>query len=112
MVVAADKSIKGTFTINNRTNDNGVPTIYEATFDGKVDSTGAVTVNSYLEGALVMIFTGQIDSSGALTGTYYEAAHPMIQLKAVLSRLQGPKNGSTTTTTSTGAQPKAAQVLM
>jgi hypothetical protein len=101
MVVASDNSIKGTFTINNRTNDNGVPTIYEATFEGKVDSTGKVTVNSFLEGALVMIFTGQINSSGALTGTYYEAAHPGDPAKSGSFTLQGPKNGSTTTTTTT-----------
>ena len=74
MVVAADKSVKGTFTINNRTNDNGVPTIYEATFEGTVDSTGKVNVNSFLEGALVMIFTGQIDANGLLTGTYYRSS--------------------------------------
>jgi hypothetical protein len=99
MVIAADKSIKGTFTINNRTNDAGLPTIYDATFDGTVDSTGKVTVNSYLEGALVMIFTGQIDANGLLTGTYYEAAHPGDASKNGVFSLQGPKNGSTTTTT-------------
>ena len=100
MVIAADKSIKGTFTINNRTDDNGVPTIYEATFDGTVSSTGAVNVNSFLEGALVMIFTGQIDANGLLTGTYIEAAHPNDPSKHGTFSLQGPKNGSTTTTTS------------
>ena len=99
MVVAADKSIKGTFTITNRTNDNGVPTVYEATFEGSVDSTGKVTVNSFLEGALVMIFTGQIDANGLLTGTYYEAAHPNDPAKSGSFSLQGPKNGSTTTST-------------
>ena len=103
MVIASDNSIKGTFTINNRTDDNGVPTIYEATFEGKVDSTGKIAVNSYLEGALVMIFTGQINSSGALTGTYYEAAHPGDPAKSGAFTLQGPKNGTTTTTTSTGS---------
>jgi hypothetical protein len=100
MVVAADKSVKGTFTINNRTNDAGVPTIYEATFEGTVDSTGKVSVNSFLEGALVMIFTGQIDANGLLKGTYYEAAHPNDSSKNGVFSLQGPKNGSTTTTTS------------
>lgn len=104
MVVASDNSIKGTFTINNRTDDNGVPTIYEATFDGKVDSTGKVTVNSFLEGALVMIFTGQINSSGALSGTYYEAAHPGDPAKSGSFSLQGPKNGTTTTTTGGSAK--------
>jgi hypothetical protein len=104
MVVASDNSIKGTFTINNRTDDNGVPTIYEATFDGKVDSTGKVTVNSFLEGALVMIFTGQINSSGALTGTYYEAAHPGDPAKSGSFSLQGPKNGTTTTTSGGSAK--------
>jgi hypothetical protein len=103
MVISSDNSIKGTFTINNRTDDNGVPTIYEATFDGKVDSTGKITVNSYLEGALVMIFTGQINSSGALTGTYYEASHPDDPTKRGSFTLQGPKNGTTTTTTTTGS---------
>lgn len=103
MVVASDNSIKGTFTINNRTNDAGAPTIYDATFDGKIDSTGKVTVNSYLEGALVMIFTGQIDSSGALKGTYYEAAHPGDPAKSGVFSLQGPKNGTTTTTGSGGS---------
>jgi hypothetical protein len=103
MVIASDNSIKGTFTINNRTDDAGVPTIYEATFDGKVDSTGKISVNSYLEGALVMIFTGQINSSGALTGTYYEAAHPGDPAKSGAFTLQGPKNGTTTTTTTTGS---------
>jgi hypothetical protein len=101
MTIAADNSIKGIFTINNRTDDNGVPTIFDATFEGKVDSTGKVTVNSLLEGALVMIFTGQIDSAGALTGTYYEAAHPGDPAKSGVFSLQGPKNGSTTTTTTT-----------
>ncbi len=101
MVIASDNSIKGTFTINNRTDDNGVPTIYEATFDGKADSTGKITVNSFLEGALVMIFTGQINSSGALSGTYYEAAHPGDPAKSGSFTLQGPKNGTTTTTTTT-----------
>lgn len=103
MVVASDNSIKGTFTINNRTNDNGVPTIYEATFDGKVSASGAILVNSYLEGALVMIFSGQINSSGALTGTYYEAAHPNDPAKSGSFTLQGPANGSTTTTSSAGS---------
>ncbi len=107
MVIAADKSVKGTFTINNRTNDNGVPTIYEATFDGKVDSSGKVTVNSFLEGALVMIFTGQINSSGGLTGTYYEAAHPGDPAKSGSFSLQGPANGSTTTTTTAGGAAKS-----
>lgn len=102
IIIASDNSIKGTFTINNRTNDNGVPTVYEATFDGKVSATGTVTVNAYLEGALVMIFTGQINSSGLLTGTYYEAAHPGDPAKSGSFSLQGPKNGSTTTTTSSG----------
>ena len=91
MVIAADKSIKGTFTINNRTDDNGVPAIYEATFDGTVSSTGAVNVNSFLEGALVMIFTGQIDANGLLTGTYIEAAHPNDPSKHGTFSLQGPK---------------------
>ena len=107
MVVASDNSIKGTFTINNRTNDAGAPTVYEATFEGKVDSTGKVTVNSFLEGALVMIFTGQINSAGALTGTYYEAAHPGDPAKSGSFTLQGPKNGSTTTTTTTGGGAKS-----
>jgi hypothetical protein len=104
MVIAADNSIKGTFTINNRTDDNGVPTVYAATFDGKVDSTGKVTVNSFLEGALVMVFTGQINSSGALTGTYYEAAHQFDPAKGGVFSLQGPKNGTTTTTTGGSAK--------
>jgi hypothetical protein len=103
MVVAADKSVKGTFTINNRTNDAGAPTVYEATFEGTVSSTGAVNVNSFLEGALVMIFTGQIDANGLMTGTYYEAAHPNDASKNGVFSLQGPKNGSTTTTTTTGS---------
>ena len=104
MVIAADKSIKGTFTINNRTDDNGVPTIYEATFDGTVSSTGAVNVNSFLEGALVMIYTGQIDANGIMTGKYIEAAHPDDPSKHGVFSLQGPKNGATTTTTaSTGS---------
>lgn len=98
MTIASDNSIKGTFTINNRTNDQGVPTVYEATFDGKVSSTGAVSVNSYLEGALVMIFTGQIDANGLMKGTYYEAAHPNDSSKNGVFSLQGPKNGTTTTT--------------
>ena len=102
MVVAADKSVKGTFTINNRTDDNGVPTVYEATFTGTVSSTGAVSVNSYLEGALVMIYTGQIDANGLMKGTYYEAAHPGDSSKNGVFSLQGPKNGSTTTTAATG----------
>lgn len=100
MVVAADKSIKGTFTITNRTDDFGVPTIYESTFDGTVSSTGAVNVNAFLEGALVMIFTGQIDSNGQLSGKYIEAAHPNDPSKHGVFSLQGPKNGSTNTATS------------
>ena len=102
MIIAADKSVKGTFTINNRTNDQGVPTVYEATFEGTVDGSGKINVNSFLEGALVMIFTGQIDANGLLTGTYYEAAHPNDSSKNGSFSLQGPKNGTTTTTTSTG----------
>lgn len=96
LVIAADKSIKGTFTINNRTNDQGVPTIYEATMEGTVDSSGKVSVNSFLEGALVMIFSGTIDANGLLSGTYYEAAHPNDASKNGVFSLQGPKNGSTT----------------
>ena len=103
MVIAADKSIKGTFTIDNRTNDNGVPTIYEATLEGTVSSTGAVNVNSFLEGALVMIFTGSIDANGLMSGKYIEAAHPNDPSKHGVFSLNGPKNGSTTTTTSTGS---------
>lgn len=103
MVVGTDKSVKGTFTINNRTDDNGVPTVYEATFEGTVSSTGAVNVNSFLEGALVMIFTGQIDSNGLMTGKYIEAAHPNDPSKHGTFSLQGPKNGSTTTTGSAGS---------
>jgi hypothetical protein len=104
MVVAADnKSVKGTFTINNRTNDAGVPTVYEATFEGTISSTGAVNVNSFLEGALVMIFTGQIDANGLMTGKYIEAAHPDDPSKHGVFSLQGPKNGATTTTTTTGS---------
>jgi hypothetical protein len=99
MVIAADKSIKGTFTINNRTNDNGVPTVYEATLEGTVDSAGKVNVNSFLEGALVMIFTGSIDANGLLSGNYIEAAHPNDPSKHGTFSLQGPKNGVTTTTT-------------
>lgn len=95
MVIAADKTIKGTFTINNRTNDAGVPTVYEATFDGKVDAAGKISVNSFLEGALVMIFSGQIDANGVLKGTYFEAAHPGDPAKSGAFSLQGPKNGST-----------------
>ena len=107
MVIAADKSIKGTFTINNRTNDNGVPTIYEATLEGTVSSTGAVNVNSFLEGALVMIFTGTIDANGLMSGKYIEAAHPNDPSKHGTFSLQGPKNGSTTTTTSASGGAKS-----
>jgi hypothetical protein len=99
LVIAADKSIKGTFTINNRTNDQGVPTVYEATMEGTVDSSGKVSVNSFLEGALVMIFSGTIDANGLMSGTYYEAAHPNDSSKNGVFSLQGPKNGTTTTTT-------------
>ena len=99
LVIAADKSIKGTFTINNRTNDAGVPTVYEATMEGTVDSSGKVSVNSFLEGALVMIFSGTIDANGLMSGTYYEAAHPNDSSKNGVFSLQGPKNGSITTTT-------------
>jgi hypothetical protein len=107
MIIAADKTIKGTFTINNRTNDAGVPTIYEATFDGKVDAAGKISVNSYLEGALVMIFSGSIDSSGLLKGTYFEAAHPNDPAKSGAFTLQGPKNGTTTGGGSTGGSAKS-----
>lgn len=104
MVISADKSIKGTFDIDNRlTNETGtgVPTVYNSTLEGTVDANGKVSVNSYLEGSLVMIFTGQINSAGLLTGTYYEPAYPNDPSKAGTFSLQGPKNGSTTTTTST-----------
>jgi hypothetical protein len=107
MVIAADKSIKGTFDINNRlTNETGtgVPTIYYSTLEGTVDANGKVSVNSYLEGSLVMIFTGQINSAGLLTGTYFEPAHPNDPSKAGTFSLQGPKNGSTTTTTTGSAK--------
>jgi hypothetical protein len=107
MVIAADKTIKGTFTINNRTTDQGVPTVYEATFDGKVDAAGKISVNSYLEGALVMIFSGSIDSSGLLKGTYFEAAHPGDPAKSGAFSLQGPKNGTTTTKPTTGGSAKS-----
>ena len=100
MVIAADKSVKGTFSITNRlTNETGtgVPTVYETTLDGNVDSAGKVSVNSFMDGALVMIFTGQISSSGGLTGTYYEASDVN---KGGSFTLQGPANGATTTPTS------------
>ena len=98
ITIASDNTLKGTFTINNRTDDNGNPAVYEATFDGKVSLSGTVSANAYLEGALVMIFSGQINSSGALSGTYYEAAHPGDPAKSGSFSLQGPKNGSVTTT--------------
>ena len=110
MVIAADKSIKGTFNIDNRlTNETGtgVPTVYYSTLEGTVSATGAVSVNSYLEGALVMIFTGQINSAGLLTGTYYEPAYPNDPSKAGTFSLQGPKNGSTTTTNTPGGSAKS-----
>lgn len=103
MVISSNNSIKGTFTINNRTNDNGVPTIYESTMEGSVSTSGKVTVNAFLEGALVMIFTGDINSSGALSGSYIEAAHPNDPSKHGVFSLQGPANGSTTTTVSAGS---------
>ena len=96
MTVAGDYSIKGAFTINNRlTNETGtgVPTIYETTIDGRVDSTGKVTANVFMDGALVMIFTGQISSTGAMSGTYYEVAHPNDPAKGGSFSLQGPANG-------------------
>ncbi|MDO8776876.1 MAG: hypothetical protein Q7K57_50840, partial [Burkholderiaceae bacterium] len=46
---------------------------------------------------------GQINGSGALTGTYYEAAHPNDPAKSGSFTLQGPANGSTTTTSSGSA---------
>jgi hypothetical protein len=94
ITISSDNTIKGMFTINNRlTNEEGtgVPTIYESPMDGKVDSTGKVSINAYLDGALVMIFTGQINSSGALTGTYYEFSDAN---KGGSFSLQGPANGS------------------
>ncbi len=103
MTIASNGAIKGTFTINNRTNDNGVPTIYESTLDGTVDSsTGKVSVNSFLEGALVMSFSGQIDANGLMTGKYIEVAHPDDPSKHGTFSLQGPKNG-TAATTNTGS---------
>jgi len=103
MVISSSNAIKGTFTINNRTDDAGVPTVYESTLDGTVDSAGKVSVNSFLEGALVMSFTGQIDSKGFLTGKYIEVAHPDDPAKHGTFSLQGPANGSTTTTASAGS---------
>jgi hypothetical protein len=102
IVIAADNSIKGTFSINNRlTNETGtgVPTVYESNLEGKVDSAGKVSINSFLEGSLVMIFSGQINSAGLLTGTYFEPAYPNDPSKAGTFSLQGPKNGTTTVTT-------------
>ena len=87
MIIASDKSIRGSFTITNRSS------VYEATFEGVVDGNGKVQVNSFLEGALVMIFTGNIDRNGLLTGTYYEAAHQNDPTKSGQFELQGPKNG-------------------
>lgn len=107
ITIAADNSIKGSFTINNRTNDAGVPTIYDATMDGKVDTKGNVTMNSYLEGALVMIFSGTIDGNGLLKGTYFEAAHPGDPAKSGVFSVQGPKNGTTTGGGSTGGSAKS-----
>jgi hypothetical protein len=110
IVIAADKSVKGTFDITNRlTNETGtgVPTVYYTTLAGTVDATGKVSINSYLEGSLVMIFTGQINGAGLLTGTYFEPAHPNDPSKAGTFSLQGPKNGSTTTTTSSGGSAKS-----
>lgn len=104
MVIAADNSIKGTFNIDNRlTNETGtgVPTIYYSTLEGTVSPSGKVNVNSYLEGALVMIFTGQINSAGLLTGTYFEPAYPNDPSKAGTFSLQGPRNGSTSTSNTT-----------
>ena len=103
MTVASDNSIKGTFTINNRTDEQGVPTIYTSTLDGKVDASGNVSVNAFLEGALVMIFTGNINSSGAMTGKYIEAAHPDDPSKHGTFSLQGPANGGGSSSSSSGA---------
>ena len=104
VVIGADKSIKGTFSITNRlTNETGtgVPTVYETTLDGNVDSTGKVTFNSSMEGTVVMIFSGSINANGLMSGTYYEPAYPNDPSKAGTFSLQGPKNGATTTTTTT-----------
>lgn len=98
LTIAADKSIKGTFSITNRlTNETGtgVPTVYETTLDGSVDANGKVNFNSIMEGTVVMIFTGQINSAGLLTGTYFEPAYPNDPSKAGTFSLQGPANGST-----------------
>jgi hypothetical protein len=97
LTIAADKSIKGTFSITNRlTNETGtgVPTVYETTLDGSVDANGKVNFNSIMEGTVVMIFTGQINSTGLLTGTYFEPAYPNDPSKAGTFSLQGPANGS------------------
>ena len=105
VIIAADKSIKGTFFIDNRlTNETGtgVPTIYETTLDGSVDATGKVSFNSSMEGTVVMIFSGQINSAGLLTGTYFEPAYPNDPSKAGTFKLQGPPNGSTTNTVTAG----------
>ena len=107
VVVSADKSIKGTFSITNRlTNETGtgVPTVYETTLDGSVDSAGKVTFNSIMEGTVVMIFSGTVNANGLMSGTYYEPAYPNDPSKAGTFSLQGPKNGSTTTTTSGSAK--------
>jgi hypothetical protein len=99
VVVAADNSIKGSFSITNRlTNETGtgVPTVYETTLDGKVDSAGKVTFNSSMEGTVVMVFSGSINSDGLMSGTYFEPAHPNDPSKAGTFSVQGPKNGSTT----------------
>jgi hypothetical protein len=110
LTIAADKSLKGTFSITNRlTNETGtgVPTVYETTLDGSVDSSGKVTFNSFLDGALVMVFTGQINSAGLLTGTYFEPAFPNDPSKAGTFSLQGPKNGTTTAGPTTGGAAKS-----
>lgn len=103
LVVSSANAVTGNWSITNRTDDNGVPTTYAVTFDGKVDASGNLTANAFLEGALVMSFSGNISSSGALTGTYYEVAHPGDPAKSGAFTMQGPANGTTTTTTSSGS---------
>lgn len=100
VIVSADNTIKGTFSITNRlTNETGtgVPTVYETTLDGKVDSAGKVSFNSIMDGTVVMVFSGSINANGLMSGTYFEPAHPNDPSKAGTFSVQGPANGSTTT---------------
>lgn len=103
IVVSSANAVTGNWSITNRTDENGVPTTFAVTLTGTVAAGGKFSADAFLEGALVMSFSGTISSSGGLTGTYFEVAHPGDPAKSGAFTLQGPANGTITTTSTAGS---------